>query len=342
MGSRGIRYRFAAGPDGEPVDAADLAVAHSFDPDSFKCLQCGRVMNARVRGSKQRPHFGHRAGADCPFASYVEKAAMKFIADSFNRLVESQEPFFLSLTGPTYCYKFEDLFGRPCDTGHRFSDQHNILEFYGPGTINEQDDNCLLELSPLQEYVPPLAIAVSYQDPHKGKGRHFGDKRVIEILVTQEDDLEELKNGRFANVGVQFHNLKREPKAATDDQCVCKFAQFTLTIVYESGKCYFETNSLEALAQKLRQQPKTKYFVLLPAGVSIWATITHALQQLRDEGREVRHCLLCKSYSRKYPSSKGRTGYCMAKRRFAESNEGATCPQFTLGSEFQRNHEPTD
>lgn len=337
MGDKGIRYRFAAGPDGKPVDAADLALAESFDSDSFKCLQCERVMNARVRGTKQRPHFGHRAGADCPFASYVEKAATRIVADSYNRLVESGEVFLLTLTGPKYCYKFQDVLGRPCDTGRRYSDQHDIRKFYGEATLNSMTDEWFLELSPMQDHLPPLSIVVSYQDPHKGKGRDFGDKRVIEILLRSEDELEELKHGRFGGVGVQFHNLKREPIAATDDECACKFTRFTLAIVYESGKCFFETNALESLAQKLRQQQrKTKLYTLVPAGESHWATMTHALRQLRDEGRDVRHCLLCESYARKLPTPSGKSGYCLAKERFAESNEGATCPQFVLGTQFQR------
>jgi hypothetical protein len=51
MAGGGIKYRFATGPDGKPVDAAELARAESFDPNSFTCLQCERVMNARVSSS---------------------------------------------------------------------------------------------------------------------------------------------------------------------------------------------------------------------------------------------------------------------------------------------------
>jgi len=294
-------------------------------------------MNARVRGTKQRPHFGHRAGADCPFASYLEKAATRIVAESYNRLVEGNEPFILELTGPVYCYKFQDLFGQPCDTRRQYADQHDILSYYGEAVLNTSEENWWLDLTPLQDTLPPLSIVVSYQDPHKGKGRDYGERRVIEFLLRSEDELEELKLGRFGGVGIQLHNLKREPRAATDGECTCKFCRFTLAIVFESGKCYFETSSLESLAQKLREQRRrTKYYAIVPTGDNHWSTITHALCQLREEGRDVRHCLLCESYARKYPTPSGKSGFCLAKQRYCEPNEGATCPQFVLGAEFQQ------
>jgi hypothetical protein len=259
----------------------------------------------------------------------MEKTAIKLLSDVYNELVEEGASFPIWMTGPTYCYKFVDLLGGPCDLHRPYRVEHDILSFYGKGTVISTSGAEFLELTPLQDNVPPLSFTVSYQDPHMGKGRTFEDRRIIEFLISDEGELSDLRQGHFANIRTQFHNLKRAPRAASEQECVCSLTQHTLALVYESGKCYFETNSLEALALKLRQQrAKTLCYVILPVSENHWATTTEALRLLRQEGRDVRHCLLCESYARKYPSPKGRSGFCRLKNRYCESNEGASCPQF--------------
>ena len=186
-----VKYHFAKNEAGEIIDIDDVTVEYR-DAHSFYCIGCGAEIGARL-GGKNSHHFYHTGGSDCGFGeSDLHRYAKKMLRKKF----EDNDMFLVRFVQNVSCgvrcrfYKDDEYGG--CQ-------KKQLMEYdlksFGYDTIEEEKDvpeGFIADLLISDSSGRNPAVLLEVYVTHKvGDEKEKSGKRIIEIPIRNEDDLQQ-------------------------------------------------------------------------------------------------------------------------------------------------------
>jgi hypothetical protein len=334
---RMVQYRFAKRADGSIVDALELA-GTELEESIFRCLGCDRQLIAKVHGSKRRPHFAHRPGAECHPEPYLHRLGKQVFSDVFNHCLASGEPFEIELRHPVVCRRFEACFGSACVQKRVHTKTYDLTSYYSRVVTEQRDGQFVPDLLLTSESNPKSKVYVEIAVTHflSEEKEHSGE-RIIEIPLESEDNLEAIRSRRLTEDNARFRNFTTDSQSLVDTECQCATRPCYAFFVYDSGKCVLDKSTLAALVSKRhRLGDKIQYFRIvdcrderlfdyLPSAGKLFR---EAVEQSRQDGFPLKNCYLCRYHGNSFAGNSEKPIYCKCFKTTCNSNEAVTCEAF--------------
>lgn len=320
--------RFVKGSDAALVEISEINSEERYARGPYHCLSCGHVMVPAL-GARRRHHFKHKAGRpdNCTDESYFHRLAKMTLFASLKRAMDGEEPFLILREAPGICSRHEKSFGVTC-RGQGVPVYHNIAELY---------DTVRLEAG-VEGFVADILLTSS----------KTGARLLVEIMVTHGCERQKIASGLpileipiasekeaaclFGQIdtrrsGVKMHNISELPAVSHFCEESCAMSGLAL-LLYQSGKPWFQEVDVANLAE-LEKDPHLLAYELQDVGrgrrsYSIDTVrdrlLDFMMRQVRNHGREVRSCLVCRHRSERLSEHDIR---CMVKERPVWLSSGA-------------------
>lgn len=227
-----IKYRYAYNQKGDIICIDDIS--DTTKEDVYRCISCGGLMIAKL-GKKNKHHFAHKQATECNGETYLHKLAKTIIKQNF----DSSNEFLVAIPQKCICEKsdicplFEDTC---CSVVSKLYDL-KALGF----TICETE-----KIIPGTNYVADVLLSrgntwidIEIKVTHKTEEKKIQEAgRIIEITITNENDVDVLKNYPLGSVtdNYQYYGFKDKAKETFPPKNINKPVQhFKL---FKSGKCH--------------------------------------------------------------------------------------------------------
>lgn len=338
-----IQYRFAFNSAGAIVSAEELA--GSPVTDSFTCVGCSQPLIARVNGTVRQPHFGHKARVECSGETYLHRLAKETFRDTYQRCLESENPFVISVLTPRLCGKYSHFINCFSDLGEE-EREFDLTQYFSELRVETREGQFIPDVA-LRSATNPdqlifIEIAVSHflSEQKKSSGH-----RIIEIPIRSEDDIAVIRSCRLGPKNASFIGFAPTPGMMPDSECQCARAHVLAFYLYDSGKAYLDRKPLRAVAGELAKR-KVQYFSVLPddqdAGLDVSAfdrnrgsVFVEQIRLAHRRGAPIRNCYLCRYHSPNWDDSWSESGdrhgiFCKTLRKSCTSNEAVTCNGYRI------------
>ena len=335
-----VRYRYALDSEGLVVSAESLVGTR--DRDTYHCLSCERELIARVDGKIQQPHFGHKSVGECNGETYLHRLGKQVIVDTYKKCQEDGIPFTIRFNAPRVCNRFKPLTNLVCNIGNDLH-EYDLTQYYSVLKVEKRDGEFIPDVSlhslDRQDDIVYIEIAVThFLSVEKAKS----GKRIIEIPVATEDDIERLRSGLIDDEHAKFLGFYPDIQVVPDAECNCGEKNYYAFYVFKSGKAAHDHGSLRSLQNKIHKMKPNLIWVhlireeeneddvryyedLIPNRLFI-----RNLELAQKEGILVKNCYLCKYHGLNLDGSKGRTIFCKTFKKVCDSNEAMTCNRYSL------------
>ncbi len=334
-----VRYRFARSAGGALVDA--VALAGSSDQASYRCLSCEGPLVAKVNGTIRRPHFSHKADAECSGESYLHRLAKLAFIQTYRECLASGVPFEIELDRKVTCGRYERLLGenRHCATDRVVFD---LTRFYSDVRLETRSDEFVPDVSLHRGSRPDdvifIEIAVShFLSERKEKSGH----RIIEIPIRSEEDIGPILQRRISPEVARFLGFAPREQRVAESECVCGPRQVLVFHVLKTGRVRLRKSTFGSVDYLLRRLIRDE--VLHTALVAVpdeeidseilrgilraeifWKQVRLAFEQ----GVAIRNCYLCRYHAENRFGEPGKPIFCKTYRKACGSNEAVECDRY--------------
>jgi len=229
-----IAYRYAKGSDNSRVDVLELDSEKRNDLAPYSCIGCGGELIPNL-GQVRVKHFCHKSAGTCSGETYLHQLAKEGFLTKYKQCLADEVPFVFEATFPAVCNHFEKKVGQSCKTEKLR--KIDLTKYFK--SVELEKTSCgfipdiLLSTEDGSE-VLFVEIAVSHKcEENKIKS----GKRIIEIEITDESDVEQILNGQLkeSSSKIKTYNFKKEKW--TGDICKGKCHRVVnIFLIYESKK----------------------------------------------------------------------------------------------------------
>jgi len=246
-----VRYQYALDSDNQIVSADSLAGRAL--RGTYTCVSCGEPMVARVNGSVQAPHFGHKPNAECYRETYLHKTAKKVFETTYLNCLSQGKPFHISFLAPRVCERYKNLTRKTCDIGND-RHEHDLTDYFREVKVEKKDGKFIPDVSLHRSCKPDevvyIEIAVSSFLSEKKKA---SGKKIIEIPIRTDADIEQIKKASISDKCARFIGFNPVISSVTDSECECIKEKYFAFYLFHTGECSIENSSLEFIRIRLEQ-----------------------------------------------------------------------------------------
>ena len=331
-----VLYRSALDSENNIVTAESLVGKEKHC--RYTCLSCEREMVARVNGSIKRPHFAHKAVGECNGETYLHKLAKKVFVKTFRNCQESGKPFTIRFDAPRVCNRFKLLTCKTCNVG-RDSHEYDLTQYYSDLRVEKRDGRFVPDVSLLSEQRPDDIIYIEIKVNHfLSEEKAFSGKRIIEIPVKSEDDIERIKSGIIDSKHASFMGFFPEIHVVPDDECSCKDENFFAFYVLSSGRACLTHGCLSYLENKINKMDSNLiWFELLEKGQSelgFWdarkSIFESGLYKAYLHKVPFKNCILCKHRGQEWQKVDEHFVFCKLHKKAGSSNYANRCSNYEV------------
>lgn len=334
------QYRYAYDGNQEIVDVLELPSNRDELSDRYICLGCDRPLVAKTRNEHKEKHFAHKARLACNEETYLHRLAKLTFYDTYRACLQNNEPFFIEITYPKICRKHEDIVGHSCNVGS-MRKTHDLTVYYDAIKIEKRDNEFIPDLLIYSNADPTRKLYVEIAVTHfLSDSKIQSDRRIIEIPIETEADIEKIKSKKLSENTASFLNFDWRSASITDSECSCGLKKYYYFIVYDSGKCIMDDATVREIEVKFgRVKNSVKYIKLrtfsdsehIERGDLFKSFVVEAIKR----GFPIRNCFLCKMAGTNFNLFSGDSIFCKKNRVGCNSNAGAECKNFWILDEYR-------
>ncbi len=233
--SKDVKYRFALDERGTAVDVLSIQSPEDIEQRTFHCVACGERMIARL-GTEVSHHFAHKPNSLCSGETYLHKLAKKVFQEEFETCLATGRPFEIELDRRTICSRYPNR--SVCQFRKPFA--HDLTKHFPAKPQIETAQSGVVPDMTLESKSGNeqlfIEIAVTHECSEEKKNLK---KRIIEIRVTSEGDLQPFRDHRLSctDKRIRFFNFK-EQKDVRKDICSwfnCRLEKHTFKLQENGG-----------------------------------------------------------------------------------------------------------
>jgi hypothetical protein len=323
-----IKYRFALDSSGR-ISPAETLTGKVTD-DGFTCISCEKPMIARVNGRIQRPHFGHKVQGACNGETYLHRLAKLAFQETYLKCLDRRTPFIISIKTTKVCDKFKGKFS--CFS-HLGEDEHeyDLTQYYTDLKVEKRDNNFIPDVSLHSKSRSNELIYIEIAVSHSlSETKIASEKRIIEIPVQNEDDIDVIRSARLTSSTARFKGFSPKINSIPDSECLCAKKEVYVFYVFESGKAFLDYELLETIKIKIeRLAKKIKYFKIIPDDYANRGEMFVEQVLLAKQCRvPIKNCYLCRYHGDIFYDFSIHGIFCKTYRRKCHSNDATECDRY--------------
>lgn len=334
-----IKYKYAYGKDDEIVHIANLSKKSKNPGDIFICISCGKELIPKLKNDIRKKHFAHKETVSCSGETYLHNLGKKIFYEEYSKCKKEGIPFYIELTHNKKCNVCQNSgikFNFNCYIGVS-NKTYNLLDFFADiepeKKVGEFTPDILL-YNMKNENVIFVEIAVTHFSEDK---KIKSSKRIIELNLTEEDDLGIIKNHLLSEKDekVKFYNFIKEDIIDLQEQQECE-KEFDLFILYKSGKCRLITSiSIHQTLIELSNKSILSYDI---SGAEEDDDLYHShkfqnlVSKMYLNKYDIKNCYICKYHD--ISSDYFDPLYCKKLKLSCGSNRAAECDNYIIDYEF--------
>lgn len=327
-----IKYRFALDSSGR-ISTAETLTGKETD-DDFTCISCEKPMIARVNGRIQRPHFGHKVQGECNGETYLHRLAKLAFQETYLNCLDRGTPFIISIKTTKVCDKFKGMIS--CFS-HLGEDEHeyDLTQYYTELKVEKRDNNFIPDVSLHSKSRSNELIYIEIAVSHSlSEIKMNSEKRIIEIPVQNEDDINVIRSARLTSSNAHFQGFSPKINSIPDSECLCAKKKVYAFYVFESGKAFLDYELLETIRIKIdRFAKKPKYFELIPNDYdNISEIFVEQVLLAKQRRAPIKNCYLCRYHGDIWYDFSTHGIFCKTYRRKCNSNDATECDRYRLQS----------
>ena len=329
-----IRYRYAYNSVGKTIDVNELPKERDTYKEKFECLGCNNILTP-VLGEKRRKHFRHKVDVDCSPETYLHKLAKTKFYEVYIDCLQQNKSFLITIEQEQICNYFESDFLYHCHLGDK-PQTFDLTKFFRKIYVEEKEDSFIPDLLLVSDKGDKLfiEIAVTHQST---EAKINSEYRLIEIDITEEDDLEIISSKKLAcGEKVSFFNFKSSinnnlcggkcfQQLKPYAHCIIKYKYF---VIFKNGKSAILDITLHEI-ENLHKNSRIKYGEFIDIS-DCETIISNEYIRLVIESfvnnRDIKNCFLCRYHGDSYNSSD--PIYCKFLKKSCGSNEAANCEYY--------------
>lgn len=335
-----VLYRYALDSSDNIILADSLVGVPS--REAYRCISCGRELIPRVNGAVQRPHFGHKSVGECNGETYYHFLAKKVFEDTFNKCKKNAVPFMIRFTAPRVCNRFKPITNRVCDVG---SDQHeyDLTQYFTDIRIEKRDGKFIPDISLHSRDRPSDVLYIEIAVTHfLSDVKQQSGKRIIEIHVSDEDDIELIGNGIIDETRASFTGFYPTINLTPDADCECARRNYFAFYVFRSGNAHLDHGSLRSLEPKInKMKPNLTWINLTEEYVSNdgYDYYNHqtpnrlfntSVDQAYAESVPFKNCYLCEHSGKTWGKVTEHHVFCKLHKKSCDSNYANRCNDYRI------------
>lgn len=333
-----VKYRFAITPEDTIADAQSLA-GRDVSGSEFHCLGCENVLIPKVNGAVREPHFAHHPGTTCSPETYLHRLGKHVFADVYHECVATGVPFEIELRHSIVCRRFESLVGSPCFSDRCHVKAYDLTMYFNQIRLENRDGEFIPDLLLTSDKNPELRIYIEIAVTHfMTERKKNSGERIIEIPLETEACIEHIKSRKITPGNARFVNFVTESQSLVDSECNCAEVPGYAFIVYDSGKCILDKDTMSGLASKRQKHAdKIRYFRFFDLRdrfaeffVSPGTLFREAVKQAHNDGVQLRNCYLCRYQGDNFAGDPERPIFCKCFKKTCGSNAAVECEAFRL------------
>ncbi len=288
-----LKYRYALGANGQTYDVLALGDETRRIGAPYTCLGCCGELIPNLPRTGRTKYFSHKVQQNCSRETYLHRLAKSVFRESYTEALVLGQPFWFSYRRGFSCTAYESTLAHVCEG-----------EEVGEFDLTTTHKRIVVEKA-IGDFIPDVtllsdkhqAIFVEMLVTHESsKKKVTSGAKVIEISITNEDDIELFRHKRISETSRNVRTYGIRGKRRIDDQCkgdcVRRVEFFVLS---RDGKARMETNSPTALFEKL-----ATCLMVAPAvkpessDADPYQRFVANLRHHYFRGVPIRNCLLCK------------------------------------------------
>jgi hypothetical protein len=323
----GARYRYAADRDDQLLAIEDLSREARRTRAPYRCIGCERELIPKM-GSVVAHHFAHKFEHACAGETYLHRLAKLAFIENYRRCLSENRPVILAWTRTRRCNHFQGELGFSCSMPQ--VQRIDLTRAFDLVELERERDgfraDVLLHSSKTQKRLFVEFVVTHQSSPEK---RSSGIP-IIEVEIHDEDHAVAFAHDELdaSSPRVKLYNFtKPEPGDVCGGNCLTPVDVF---LVHPGGKCVIaEVAAGKATSSSYYPRALRKRILGRTSGVSTVDGAKRFRQMVREahfEGVAIRNCFVCRRHGIGIFEE---PIFCKALKQGCESNEAATCPQFS-------------
>lgn len=334
-----VLYRYALDSKDQITQADSLAgIEHR---DVYRCIACERELIARVNGSIKRPHFAHKSVGECDGETYLHKLGKQAFVETFHQCQEQGKPFMIRFTAPRVCNRFKSLTTRVCevsDTPH----EYDLTQYYTHLQTEKRDGEFIPDVSLLSTKRPDDIVYIEIAVNHfLSEEKARSGKRIIEIPVKTEEDIERIRSGVIDDQHASFKGFNPKIHVVPDAECECAKRNYYAFYVFRSGKAQLDHGSLRSLENKINRMQSLVWTRLRKeqtsdSGYGYYndestnTLFNTFVSQAFSEEVPFKNCYLCKYSGKSWERMNEHCVFCKLHKKSCDSNYANKCASYSV------------
>jgi hypothetical protein len=295
-------YRYAFDSANRIVDAASLPDDRAALDKSYLCVGCGRSLVAKIKAFKKAKHFAHSVDhqGSCSPETYLHKLGKEVFKETFEACRAQGLPFTIELPCPRHCFRFAKL-GSICANTIGY-ERFDLADIYDHVLMETHDGSFVPDLLLTKRAGTKRPVYIEIVVTHFATDqKRASGRRIIEIPISSEDDLEKIRRHHLSSTDAQFINFAPKPKKISDSDCTCALEKGSVFRVYRNGSHKMSSLTLFEVEHFLAKEEPGR----------IWSSMQHFwgggssayvayVEQAHSEGVPIRNCFVCQLSTRNW------------------------------------------
>ena len=328
-----IKYRYAKGSNGNPVDVEELSEETRRANVPYTCYDCGKELIVYLPKTNIVKHFkhkpaGHKSVGDCSGETYLHELGKAVFISEYKDCLENNRPFFFSFQSPATCNYYADKFGDTCEKSipvdYDLTKAFTVID--EEKQVGDFRPDILLSSEGGRKIFIEIAVTHESEQP-----KISSDYTIIELKLANEQDVTLIKKHKLdeSDPRITIHNPKK--KNRTDNFCKgdCH-RKVNVFVIDERGRSYLLELSPKEVLNPLSIRTIVKYEEIL--GFADENRQLHKrilIDKIRESpfnGFHLKNCYLCR-----YHRIDGLENpiFCKTYKKSCGPNEAVKCDRFS-------------
>ncbi len=278
------------------VDAVDR-----YAQGPYSCLACGHVMVPAL-GRVRKHHFKHKAGrpVDCFNETYLHHLAKKTLFEAISDAMATGQKYPLIRNRDIICDHFASQHNITC-TNQQMPSPEDLASRFDRVEIEKGVGGFVADILLTSQTTGETMLIEMAVSHHCEVAKIDSGLAIVEIMISTEDDIEQLKGRIDATSGsVRYHNANTLSPIKQNCAAPCRATGLAL-LLYRNGKAWYSEVPLGADKYFTSDSHLVAHEVVDPKighGDRKRSTIEASLaefiiRQIYDVGQNVRSCIVC-------------------------------------------------
>lgn len=325
-GAEGVKYQYARGADGAIVDVSSIDPENRSQNAPYVCFGCGSELIPHI-GKQVTWHYAHGRKMQCAPETQLHKLAKELFLSTYQRCLDANEPYMLSIEAPVACTCCKGLEGYECLQKELRT--INLTEYFDNVAVEAKVGDFVADVL-LSSSTSKACLLIEFAVTHDCAPEKIASKyRIVEIALSQESDAAILKQTTLDTTLSVVKTYNFHPPKRSSDVCGGKCPNDVgVFLVYGSGKSILQGMSA-AEAAHYKPRGKVIYRENVPDLMEASTARSWDYQALVFKAYannvEIKNCFLCR-----YQGSSFEVGriFCKTFREDYPTNTAAECERF--------------